>query len=190
MIIYKITNIVTNKFYIGSSVCFKQRKKQHIDSLNDNTHHNYKLQRDWNLYKEHNFKFELIEKGYRNKQSLLLREYELINSLKDCYYNIDRICPIIKENKPKHKKNNFNIHSSKNGTFIFKNKSNKKEGKITIVNKDNIVKKKKNNIKVKQNKMNPIKDMTRLDKMIEAKKIREENKIRNRELLKQKDYHL
>lgn len=59
--VYKITNNVNGKFYVGSSKDIKYRWKQHRDKLNDNKHGNTHLQNAWNKYGEDNFKFEIIE---------------------------------------------------------------------------------------------------------------------------------
>ena len=59
--VYKITNTVNNKFYIGSSKDIENRWKQHIDALVKKEHGNTHLQRSWNKYGSQNFKFEIIE---------------------------------------------------------------------------------------------------------------------------------
>ena len=64
MEIYQIKNLVNNKIYIGSSVCFNKRKKTHILHLRKGKHHSIKLQRSWNKYGENSFIFEIIEVIY------------------------------------------------------------------------------------------------------------------------------
>ena len=59
--IYKITNIVNNKCYIGQAKNYKQRFQQHISALRKNKHENQYLQYSWNFYGEENFKFEVID---------------------------------------------------------------------------------------------------------------------------------
>lgn len=59
--IYKITNIVNGKVYIGQSINMKARWKDHINSLNRQTSHSILLQRAWDKYKEENFTFEILE---------------------------------------------------------------------------------------------------------------------------------
>lgn len=59
--IYKITNLVNNKVYIGSSKNIDRRIIQHRQKLNKNKHYNSYLQRAWNKYGEDNFKFETVE---------------------------------------------------------------------------------------------------------------------------------
>jgi group I intron endonuclease len=59
--IYKILNIINTKIYIGSSENIPKRWKRHLKGLKENNHYNNYLQRAFNMYKEENFKFEVIE---------------------------------------------------------------------------------------------------------------------------------
>lgn len=59
--IYKILNIINNKFYIGSSVNIYNRWKGHISALDKNCHNNKKLQNAWNKYGKYNFKFIILQ---------------------------------------------------------------------------------------------------------------------------------
>ena len=59
--VYKITNIVNGKIYIGSSKDIKSRWSQHKTQLREGSHGNSYLQNAWNKYCEENFKFEIIE---------------------------------------------------------------------------------------------------------------------------------
>ncbi len=68
--IYKITNLINNKFYIGSGKCIRKRFYAHKTELKHNKHTNSHLQRSWNKYGEENFKFEVLvtcPKEYRVK---------------------------------------------------------------------------------------------------------------------------
>jgi len=58
--IYKITNIVNNKFYIGSAVNIERRFKLHSYMLRYNKHYNKKLQNSFNKYGKDNFKIEVV----------------------------------------------------------------------------------------------------------------------------------
>lgn len=58
--IYKITNIVTNDFYIGSSIKLNIRKNQHFKQLAKNIHNNKYIQNSFNKYKIESFKFEIL----------------------------------------------------------------------------------------------------------------------------------
>jgi group I intron endonuclease len=55
--IYKITNLVNNRYYIGSSLDIKRRWDTHRRMLNKNNHHNDFLQKSWNKHGGDNFKF-------------------------------------------------------------------------------------------------------------------------------------
>jgi group I intron endonuclease len=59
--IYKISNKVNGKIYIGSAKEFKRRFSQHHCSLKKGTHHNKHLQAAWNQHGESAFVFEVIE---------------------------------------------------------------------------------------------------------------------------------
>lgn len=59
--IYKITNLITKKFYIGSAKNIDKRWKRHIYELINNKHNNIYLQNAWNKYGEEAFKFEILE---------------------------------------------------------------------------------------------------------------------------------
>lgn len=57
--IYKITNILNLKFYVGRSSNVVRRLKQHLWDLKANRHHNPKLQNSFNKYGESCFLFEI-----------------------------------------------------------------------------------------------------------------------------------
>lgn len=59
--IYKIINIVNNKFYVGSAVDLKRRKARHFSELRNGKHSNGKLQAAWRKYGESVFIFVVIE---------------------------------------------------------------------------------------------------------------------------------
>ena len=58
--IYKIINVLNNKFYVGSAVDFTARKRRHWWALRSQRHANRHLQSAWNKYGEENFKFEML----------------------------------------------------------------------------------------------------------------------------------
>lgn len=106
--IYKITNKVNRKLYIGESIDIEKRWDKHINDLNENTHHSNKLQKDWNIYGKDNFSFQIIEEikslesYYKTKMQLIYLEskyiykYDAIN----CGYNIqDTVQEILDGNK-------------------------------------------------------------------------------------------
>ena len=59
--VYKITNKINGKFYIGSSVDIEHRWQQHVNALKGNYHCNIHLQSAWNKYGSENFNFEILE---------------------------------------------------------------------------------------------------------------------------------
>lgn len=82
--IYKITNTVTGKIYVGKSVDLKQRWHSHKSYLRSGTHCNEYLQRSWDKYGEESFVFEIIE--YCPVENIEQREIYWINTL-DSYKN-------------------------------------------------------------------------------------------------------
>ncbi len=62
--IYKIICIVNNKCYIGQTIDYEKRRKEHIYELNKNIHSNAHLQNAWNKYGQENFTFEIIDYCY------------------------------------------------------------------------------------------------------------------------------
>ena len=59
--IYKITNIVTGKCYVGSAVDLKDRFRSHRSKLFLNKHHSPKLQNSYNKHGLDKFVYEIIE---------------------------------------------------------------------------------------------------------------------------------
>ena len=89
--IYKITNTVNGKFYIGSSNNIYNRWKQHKTQLNDGMHGNIHLQNAWNMYGGQNFKFEIIEECAPEIQFEREQYYlDMLNPFDDNGYNIVR----------------------------------------------------------------------------------------------------
>lgn len=60
-VIYKIRNVVNDKFYVGSTVDSRKRFWEHRKDLRANKHTSQALQRAWNKYGEDCFKFEIVE---------------------------------------------------------------------------------------------------------------------------------
>ena len=58
--VYKITNEINGKLYIGSSYDLEGRYIIHKRELLKNEHHSKKLQNAWNKYKKERFNFEII----------------------------------------------------------------------------------------------------------------------------------
>lgn len=59
--IYKIINLQTGKYYVGSTKDFTTRKQTHFSRLKNNNHSNKHLQSAYNKYGIDNFKFEIVE---------------------------------------------------------------------------------------------------------------------------------
>lgn len=78
--IYKITNSVNGKFYIGSSTHVMMRLSSHRTSLRAKKHQNIHLQRAFNKDGMDAFSFELLEEC--NEAALLEREQYFIDSMK------------------------------------------------------------------------------------------------------------
>jgi group I intron endonuclease len=88
--IYKITNKLNGRIYIGSSKLFKLRWKQHSKALRNNKHSNKFLQRDFNKCGEGVFVFEIVEgtDGKTKEERLLIEEVyinQYFDSGKECY---------------------------------------------------------------------------------------------------------
>ena len=60
-VIYKIRNVINDKFYVGSTVDSRKRFWAHRKALRLGTHDCVHLQRAWNKYGEDCFKFEIVE---------------------------------------------------------------------------------------------------------------------------------
>jgi group I intron endonuclease len=60
-VIYRITNMINNKYYIGSAESFARREWQHRNDLKRGVHKNPHLQASWNKYGEDAFVFEVLE---------------------------------------------------------------------------------------------------------------------------------
>lgn len=81
--IYKITNILNDKCYIGSSTNLKKRLNRHLNLLKNNKHFSIYLQNSWNKYGEKNFTFEVIE--YCNPKNCVKKEQYYLDTLKPAY---------------------------------------------------------------------------------------------------------
>ena len=82
--VYKITNLINGKNYIGSSVNVEKRWKKHIQcSKNVNDYkYNYPLYQAFRKYGINNFSFEIIKDDFNSVEEMQQYEYEMI-----IYYN-------------------------------------------------------------------------------------------------------
>lgn len=88
--IYKITNKLNGRIYIGSAKLFKVRWNQHSSSLRSQKHQNKFLQADFNKCGEEAFVFEIVEitEGKTKEERLLIEEGYIkqhFDSGKECY---------------------------------------------------------------------------------------------------------
>lgn len=90
-VIYKIINVINNKFYIGSAVRFQRRKMEHLRKLRKQEHSNKHLQASWNKYGEQAFVFVVIEEIASDKDLLAAENVWLREHVGKHYcYNIAR----------------------------------------------------------------------------------------------------
>lgn len=89
--IYKITNVINNKVYVGSAINIDLRWKEHLNDLKNNKHHSIKLQRSYTMHGKENFIFQVIE--LCDKNLLIVKEQEYINYL-NSYKNGYNCLPI------------------------------------------------------------------------------------------------
>lgn len=84
--VYKIKNVITGEFYIGSTEDLSRRLLSHKLLLKNNKHTNYKLQESYNKYGKDCFVFyELREVPVETtKESLILMEQECIDKSDIC----------------------------------------------------------------------------------------------------------
>lgn len=87
--IYKIINVVNNKFYVGSAVDLKRRKTRHFSELRTGKHNNRHLQAAWVKYGEAAFVFVVVEELADDADLLAAENVWLKEHVgKDYCYNI------------------------------------------------------------------------------------------------------
>jgi hypothetical protein len=87
-VVYKITNLINNDFYIGSSCNLVKRYYTHLDHIRKNKSSCTRLIRAVNKYKEENFKFEILVEC--PKEYVLKLEQWFLNNLNP-KYNICKV---------------------------------------------------------------------------------------------------
>ena len=101
-VVYGIHNIVTDKWYIGSTFNLHDRIRRHKYYLLKNQHHSQKLQRSFNKYGIESFKIIIIEQFEKlDIDQLIEKEIDYIekyNSLENGY-NMTKDCRIYKQFK-------------------------------------------------------------------------------------------
>lgn len=96
--IYKIINVVNNKFYVGSAVDLKRRKARHFSELRNGRHNNRHLQAAWVKYGEQSFVFVVVEELDASADLLTAENKWLKEHVgKDYCYNIgvDATAPML-----------------------------------------------------------------------------------------------
>lgn len=83
--IYKITNLVNGKVYIGSTNDYLAQFREHRTELKRNVHFNTHLQSAYNKYGVQNFKFEVIE-FIENLEDLPLTEFKHLLEEREEFY--------------------------------------------------------------------------------------------------------
>jgi group I intron endonuclease len=85
--IYKITNLVNNKCYIGQAVDYQKRFQDHKSALRNGHHDNYHLQNAWDKYHEDSFEFSVLEyaENYNEREIFYITLYDATNE--DYGYN-------------------------------------------------------------------------------------------------------
>ena len=102
--IYKIINVVNNKFYVGSAVNLSRRKARHFSELRNNRHNNKHLQAAWLKYGEKSFVFVVVEEVADIAKLLEAENVWLKEHVgKDYCYNlgVDAVAPTLGWSGPK-----------------------------------------------------------------------------------------
>jgi group I intron endonuclease len=86
-VIYRITNMINNKYYIGSAESFARREWQHKNDLKRGVHKNPHLQASWNKYGGDAFVFEVLEEVPQGESQLAWENkyLSLYAASYDCY---------------------------------------------------------------------------------------------------------
>lgn len=76
-VIYLVTNLENGHVYVGKTVDFSRRKREHLNALRKGVHNNKHLQSAFNKYGEDRFMFEVLEEC--KKEELEEREIYWLN---------------------------------------------------------------------------------------------------------------
>ncbi|MBK5202182.1 MAG: GIY-YIG nuclease family protein [Prolixibacteraceae bacterium] len=94
-VVYGISNNKSGNTYVGSTRNYFTRKYAHLNMLRTNTHYNSRLKKDFKLFGEQSFAFEIIE-FIEDRFSLYERESFWVAKLKPTY----NIASVIYFNSP------------------------------------------------------------------------------------------
>ena len=95
-VIYRITNMITNDYYIGSAESFERRKWHHTYDLRRGAHKNPRMQAAWNKYGSEAFVFEVLEEIPDGRATFDVENTYLMKCVgqPDCYnVNVDAYVP-------------------------------------------------------------------------------------------------
>ena len=112
--IYKITNKINKKYYIGSAYDLYKRYKEHRSALVSNRHHNIQLTRFVNKYGIDNLQFNLLEECLIEELEVK-EQYYITNSKNTFNETLDvKACNRGKKLSEEHKQNISNSIKAKN----------------------------------------------------------------------------
>lgn len=126
-VIYRITNMANNHYYVGSAESFARREWQHKYALKRNEHKNPRLQAAWNKYGSEMFVFEVIEEVPEGRTAFDIENTYLMRCVGelDCYnINTDAYVPRLgvphtEESKEKMRRaTQLVLSESRGGKFI------------------------------------------------------------------------
>lgn len=136
-VVYKILNVITGNFYIGSTMNYNNRVWQHRSSMRAHVHKNPNIQNEFMNFGERAFVFGVIEDNISDKINLMDKEQYYIDKLKPTYnVHINSRGPKgVKRNqkikdklaiaqKKENRKNIFWLDHSKRSEFISAKMSN------------------------------------------------------------------
>jgi group I intron endonuclease len=107
-VIYKIINLVNDKFYVGSTTNQKVRFRQHRKLLRGGRHHCKHLQAAWNKYGEVKFAFVVVEEVPEVRSLQEIEEIYLMQHVgKPHCYNVGYSANAPWRNAPAHTTPNF-----------------------------------------------------------------------------------
>jgi group I intron endonuclease len=87
-VIYRIRNVVNQKFYVGSTINMKERTRTHRNKLRAGKHHTPHLQAAWSKYGEECFTFEVVEEIATVEELQVAEDRWLIEYVgQKCCYN-------------------------------------------------------------------------------------------------------
>lgn len=128
-VIYKILNLITGKYYVGHSVDFKERWRQHRCYLANGNHDNKYLQNSFAKYGKKNFVFSIIE-FCKSEEDMLEKEQWHIDNAEGFRYNLNPIA-----NKPPSRKGvRFTIPESRRIKYT---EANRARGKRVFLSRLN-----------------------------------------------------